>query len=122
MSRPLTARERDVLQFLLSVDFSGVSALRDQARDVEAQDELADPSISLVPNKSRATPAVGVPVNPVRALSVHSNQDPDVLQLFLFVRDGWLDMIDLTWYGDKMPAEFPDPKTLRPPEIVAESS
>jgi hypothetical protein len=119
MPRPLTEREKAVLQFLLSPQFPGVDDLRDQAMDVLAEDELSDPSISLVSNKLRAKQAVGVLANPVRALTTHSLQDPQIVQLFLFVRDGWLDMIDLTWYGDEMPTELPDPSSFRPPEVIA---
>ncbi len=112
--RPLTERERSVLDFLLSVDFPGVEELREQAKHVLAEAKLSyDPTIHLVVDHEKAKPAKVVTTVPVEANSKVSG--PDLVSILLFVHDGWLSSLELVWYEENIPDEFPAPEELEPP-------
>jgi hypothetical protein len=37
--------------------------------------------------------------------------------LLLFVRDGWLALLEIVYYGDSIPVEFPPPTAFEPPTV-----
>jgi hypothetical protein len=111
--RPLTAREREVLDFLLSAEFPGVERLREQAGGARVASEPRDccPSLKLVADVTRARPA-SVRDEPV---VVGAGSKSKEWTLLLHVRDGWLDEMELVHYTDDVPAEFPSPDAFETP-------
>jgi hypothetical protein len=104
-SRPLTQRERDVLNALLSVDFPDVDALRTQAEDVEVVGvcDCGCPSIDF-----HKEPGVGLHVRVNAAIEGGSHDG-----LFLFTLGDHLGGIEYVGNsGEKDPTEFPDPALL----------
>jgi hypothetical protein len=102
-SRPLTARERAVLNALLSVEFDGVDQLR---REAEAA--------VVVGGCGCGCPSIDFYSEPDQGMHIRVNASHgDFDGLFLFTVDGRLGGIE--WVGasgDGDPAEFPDPATL----------
>ena len=114
--RPLTDREADTLAFMLSADFEGGAALREQASRavVVEQCTCGCATIDLaIPDDAPA--AVDPP--PVPVLQTHArDMDARPVGLLLFVRDGRLSSLEIVWYDEsQMTGEFPDPGFWAPP-------
>jgi hypothetical protein len=119
-ARSLTEGERDLLHFLLGVEFPGVAAFREQARHVEDRrgsgpwdflDFGLDVDRSLT---GPATLAFDVPW-----VVTSSYRLPDGTpggECILFQADGWLDAVEITWYGDDPPSTLPPLSLCSPPE------
>jgi hypothetical protein len=114
----LTPREREILNFLLSVEMPGVEELRLQAGTAMAEGPLESccPSISLFVDRERA------PQSPIRsspavdALSKERAPADRVFDLLLFVDDGWLQEIELVHYTESSGLdEFPPPLAFDEP-------
>jgi hypothetical protein len=104
-----------VLNHLLSVDFPGVEALREQAECVMVKRESGvGPTVDLVVPGADVPRAEVVDRTPVEAWSTHKVDSGDFVQVVLFVDHGRLSALELNWYGN-LPAEFPAPSELRPP-------
>lgn len=113
--RPLSQRERDVLEYLLSLDFPGVSELREQAKHVSVVAESDHcPTIDLVVDHSKAKPAK---VSDILPVTTYTKDDVNFVHVNLFVRDGWLSEIDVGHY-DYIPSELPPPDELVPPREI----
>ncbi len=106
--RPLTERERSVLNALLSADFDGVEDLRRQATDVAVVGVCGCgcPSIDFVKG-----PGLGMTLRvnaSIRGsndgLFLYTIEDPD--------RGECLGGIEYVGVGEKAPAEFPPPDLL----------
>jgi hypothetical protein len=111
--RPLTTKERAVLDFLLSLDFPGARELRDQAEKavVIGRCGCGCPTVDLTVDE-RAESAELADRNPVEATAANN----EGLQLLLFTRHGRLESLELVWYEDgPPPAEFPALETFAPP-------
>jgi hypothetical protein len=106
--RAMTEEERAVLEYLLEPDFHGAETLRDQVRHAEV-DGLCGcgcPSFSLAVDKSRSTRAEVSSRHPVNSAAASLDRDPPY-ELLLFTNDGWLDYVELVWYGESPPSSFP---------------
>ena len=113
----MTEEERAVLEFMLEPDFQGAETLRDQARHAEV-DGLCGcgcPSFSLAVDKSRSTRADVNPRTPVILAAEAFDLDPPY-ELLLFTNDGWLDYVELVWYGESPPSSFPALSDFEPAE------
>ncbi|HZC52138.1 MAG TPA: hypothetical protein VE441_06535 [Mycobacterium sp.] len=104
MNRPLTARERAVLDALLAVDFDGVEQLRREAKDavVVGGCDCGCPSIDFYNQ-------VGEGMD----IRVNAGVDGTFDGLFLYTVGGHLGGIE--WVGNSEeadPDEFPDPERL----------
>ena len=101
MARPLTDRERDILDLLLSVDFPGVAELRQQAASVLAEGEgmVIDLTVSA---ESPSADVVGR--TPVQAAV---DGDGYAGGLLLFVDDGQLSALEYWWVTDERPDLMP---------------
>ena len=111
LPRPLNAREREVLRFLLDADFPGASELRDQASEIEVLSSWAPccPTIEFTP---RGRTAVSTPFYhriPVQALP---RDESSPYELLLHIdQDGRLRELELVHHGDEPPpSEFPPPE------------
>jgi hypothetical protein len=114
--RALTENERMALDFLLSADFDGAAQLREQARTavVTGLCPCGCPTFNVSVDRARcAHTEVAEPI-PVEAASTGPFDEPP-LQLLLFVRKGWLESVELVWYGDQAPQEFPPVQSFAPP-------
>ena len=113
--RAMTEEERAVLEFLLEPDFPGAETLRDQARHARVTGLCACgcPSFSLAVDKSRSSRAEVNPRTPVDSEAESLGHDPPY-QLLLFTHEGWLDYVELVWYGDGPPPSFPALSAFKP--------
>ena len=112
--RPLSARERSLLDFLLAEDFPGAEALRTQAQTVRVKG-LGEglPSIVLLEVAYGSAPRANVRHTvPVEA-AVRDVDPPQ--ELLLFVKNGFLDSIELVDYSGTDQSELPLAATLEPP-------
>jgi len=115
--RPLDEREDAILRLLLSVDFPGVESLRRQAdvARVSGRCPCGCASIDLWIDQSRGEAAVGVPEPvPVEARSKEV-LGGGTAELLLFVQHGWLRGVEIVFYSDEPPPEFPAPESFEPP-------
>jgi hypothetical protein len=114
LPRPLTELERAVLDHLLSAEFAGVEALREQVEHVQVErDAEGSPTIDLVVRNEVAPRANVVDRVPVEAWSKLPYDSDDFIQVLLFVDGGLLTSLELVWYKH-LPEEFPPPSELRP--------
>jgi hypothetical protein len=103
--RPLTQREREVLDALLSADFPDAETLRAQAEGVEVVGVCGCgcPSVDF-----RQDPGVGLRVRVDAAIAGGSSDG-----LFLFTLGDQLGGIEYVGNsGEKAPSEFPEPALL----------
>lgn len=110
--RPLTQRERDVLEFLTSQPFPGSSDLRKQIPFTSVEYGYADEAtISLVVDRSASPPASVQARVPVDAVGTEGDWQRCVV--ILFADGGYLSLLELACSLDYEPPEFPPPSTLR---------
>ena len=111
--RPVSARERSLLDFLLAEDFPGAEALRTQAQTVRVKG-LGEglPSIVLSEVADGSAPRANVRHTvPVEA-AVRDVDPPQ--ELLLYVKNGFLDSIELVDSGTDQ-SELPLAATLETP-------
>jgi hypothetical protein len=115
-STPLSKREKDALDFLLASDFPGVEALREQAEvaSVVGRCPCGCATIELAIDAAQASPASSHEPIPVEART-RDKSEGGPLELLLFVRKGWLEGLEIVFYGNDIPTEFPAPKAFEAP-------
>lgn len=101
MPRPLTDREREILDLLLPVDFPGVVELRDQAKSVSAEREGMIIDLLVSAEGPRATV---VNRTPVQAVVDGDGYDGGLL---LFVDYGRLSALEYWWVTEERPDVMP---------------
>lgn len=104
MPRPLSDRERDILDSLLSGDFPGAVELRQQAASVTAEREGMIIDLVVAAGTPRATV---VSRTPVQAVVEGDGYDGGLL---LFVDDGQLSALEYWWVTEERPGVMP-PRT-----------
>jgi hypothetical protein len=119
--RELTPRERETLDFLLSVDLPGVAELREQARHALAARSFDDyPTFDLQVDRARAPRSDAPHSRPASsAWAKDADNEWNLLHLLLWVTDGWLvgvEVSDVADADDEPPAEIPPPEFWRSPE------
>ena len=113
--RALSDEEGPVLEFLLRPDFAGVEALRRQVDHAKVRGvcSCGCPSFGIEVDKSRGGPAEftshGAPDT-----DADSIDDNEPYSLLLFTDDGWLDYVELVWYGKSPPSIFPSLSKFNP--------
>jgi hypothetical protein len=119
--RPLTVDERALLEFLLGLEFPGVEAFREQARHArETGGEPCScgcPSFGLIVDRSladRAELASDVPFVVSSAWELPDGTPGG--DCILFQEDGWLEAVEITYYGDEPPSTLPPPSLCHRPE------
>ena len=125
--RPLTGRQRETLDFLLSIETPGVEELRRQAKFALAKAwDCGCASIDLVVDQEHA-PRSSITARPATETRSKERDDPQrIFDHLLWVEDGWLSGIELVEYGFERHEDAPDvfppssdfepPFTHRPPE------
>jgi hypothetical protein len=113
--RPLTAREREVLEFLCSIEGPEADVLKRQAATarVTASCECGCGAIDLEVDRTKTEPA------DVRSPIMSDREDPDgeVFSLMLWDDHGWIDWIELAWLFHERgaPPGLPSPEGFDQP-------
>ncbi|HEX3979458.1 MAG TPA: hypothetical protein VHW96_24510 [Solirubrobacteraceae bacterium] len=114
--RPLTGREAETLEFMLSPGFPGNEVLRDQASRAVVIEQCtcgcATIDFGLESGAPVAPEIQGAPLVQTRA----RDMDEHPVALMLFVRDGRLSSLEIVWYDEsQMTDAFPGPDFWEPP-------
>jgi hypothetical protein len=125
--RPLTGREREILEMLLSVEAPGVTELRVQAFHVQAARwSCGCASFNLMVDRERAPRSSIVARPAVEAFTRERDDVTNVFDLLLWVDDGWLDGVEIVDYveqhGDDSPDAIPPPEKWDAPFIRARAT
>jgi hypothetical protein len=114
--RPLTGREAETLEFMLSAGFPGDEVLREQAGRALVIEQCtcgcATIDFELAANAPVAPEIQGAPLVQTRA----RDMDEHPISLMLFVREGRLSSLEIVWYDEaQMTGEFPALDVWEPP-------
>jgi hypothetical protein len=114
--RPLTRREAEILEFMLSAGFPGNEVLREQASRALVIEQCtcgcATIDFGLETDAPVAPEIQGAPLVQTRAREM----DEHPAALMLFVRDGRLSSLEIVWYDEsQMTGEFPASGFWEPP-------
>jgi hypothetical protein len=114
--RPLTSRETETLELMLSAGFPGNEVLREQASQAMVIEQCrcgcATIDLGLESDAPVAPEIQGAPLVQTRA----RDMDAHPVGLMLFVRDGRLSSLEIVWYDEsQMTGEFPAPDFWEPP-------
>jgi hypothetical protein len=114
--RPLTERENDILDFLLSADFPGVEKLRKQAETilVTGRCDCGCATVYLTVDESLPTADEVEKYAAVDAAGRPGADDAPPPELILFVRDGRLSSVEIVWYDSPIP-KFPSAEDFETP-------
>jgi hypothetical protein len=112
--RPPTARERAIMEMLLSVDMPGVEGLRAQVPHARvARWNCGCASFNIEVDRTLA-PHSQVTKRPAVEASSKQHDAGKALDLLLWVADGWLSSVEIVDYvnrhGDESPNEIPPPE------------
>ena len=116
--RALTDREREVLLLLLPPEgFADVDVYRAQVDGATVTGMCycgcATVDLAVDPGVARAA-FVGTPLLPIEARG-HDPSDPRLpVEIILFAGEGRLDSLEIVYYGDTPPSEFPAARDLEP--------
>jgi hypothetical protein len=119
--RTPTAREREILEMLVSTEMPGMEELRAQVPYVRvARWDCGCASFSVHVDRSVA-PQSQIRTNPtVEAYSKQRDDAAEAFDLLLWVEDGWLAGVEIVDYaerhGDDSPAEMPPPHEWQTPK------
>jgi hypothetical protein len=95
-----------------------VEALRRQATVAVVTDGCACgcATIDLFVDSNLAPPAVTTEPIPVEA---HTREEygSETFSLLLFVRQGWVVLLEIVYYEEQIPAEFPPPTAFEQPTV-----
>ena len=114
--RPLTGREAQTLEFMLSASFPGNEVLREQASRAIVIEQCtcgcATIDFGMDGNAPVAPEIQGAPLVQTSA----RDMDEHPVALMLFDRDGRLSSLEIVWYDEsQMTGEFPTPDFWEPP-------
>jgi hypothetical protein len=114
--RSLSKKERDALNLPLAADFPGVEELREQAKTVVVSGRCTCgcATIDLYVDPASAPPPATTSRIPVEAQTREDDRG-ETFGLLLFVDEGWLSLLEIVYYRDFIPAEFPAPSAFEPP-------
>ena len=120
--RPLTQRERETLDFLLTVETDGVAELRQQVPFAVARGwDCGCASIDLAVDRDKAEASTLATEPRIEAKWKDSEPFANVLALVLWVEDGWLagiEMIEVFDRHEDAPKQFPPPDVLASPRTL----
>jgi hypothetical protein len=137
MTRPLTEREDEILELMLSLEAPGIAELREQAptarvtgrcpcgcatidldvdRDLTAPSPISHPGGPAIEARTRRLPMSAVKDLPTEA----EGRRDIVLKVVLWVDDGWpssIEIIDLVFDDPADANPFPPPEEFYPPRL-----
>jgi Cysteine-rich CPCC len=125
LSRPLSPREREILEFLLSVEVPGITELRQQVDHALAVPwKCGCASIDLIVDRETA-PASSIAANPAIETTTTEKDDPErYFDLLVWVEAGFLSGLEIVDYGEShgaASAVFPPPADFDPPRARSRS-
>jgi hypothetical protein len=118
--RPLTERERKILDFLLAVEGSGMGDLRSQVPYASAARwDCGCASFEIEVDRKRA-PRSTITTSPaIEATTLEREDSSKTFDVLLWVDDGWLSGVEIVDYvdqhGDESPDEIPPPEAWNEP-------
>jgi hypothetical protein len=120
--RQPTARERAILELLLSVETPGIEELRTQLPHVRvARWNCGCASFNVEVDRTLASPSQITNRPAVEAFSKQRDDPQKVFELLLWVTDGWLSGVEIVDYvdrhGDESPDEIPPPEDWQEPTV-----
>jgi hypothetical protein len=120
--RPLTGREREILEMLLSVEAPGIAELRAQVSHVQAARwRCGCASFNLKVDRELAPRSSVVASPTVEAITRERDDVNGTFDLLLWVDDGWLDGVEIVDYvdrhGDESPDVIPPPTAWGAPSV-----
>lgn len=121
--RPLTEREREILELLLSVEFDGIEELRAQVPHARAARwDCGCASFNLVVDQTNA-PRSTISRSPLSEARSREQDDADQFyELLLWVNEGWLSGVEIVDYvekhGEQSPQEIPPLGYWERPTVV----
>jgi hypothetical protein len=111
--RPLTTRESEVLQTLLSFEFNGCEELRGQAGYVTVVGRCGCGCASIDLDVDRSETPSSKADSPIPAEGTWHIESGDVGGgIILLLDDGWLSYLEIYGNSDDPPAEFPPPHRI----------
>lgn len=119
--RPLTRREREILEMLLSVAAPGIEELRAQVPCAEAARwNCGCASFELKVDRERAPRSSATARPAVEAITREREDVSRTFDLLLWVDDGWLAGVEIVDYvdrhGEESPDEIPPPTEWEEPQ------
>jgi hypothetical protein len=119
--RPLTRRERETLEMLLSVEAPGIEELRAQVPYAKAARwECGCASFNLAVDRERAPRSSVTARRAVEATTKERDDVNSTFDLLLWVDEGWLAGVEIVDYvdqhGDESPDEIPPPEAWNGPQ------
>lgn len=117
----LSKREREILALLLSVDVPGIDELRQQAEAATVSGRCscgcATVDFTVDQSMAPASPLRHSPVIETRTKAGVAGEAEPRYDLLLFLDNGWLQSVEIVYYGDTIPSEFPPPEDFEPPRL-----
>ena len=117
--RPLSDREAETLRFMLSPDDPQLVPLREQAEVAVVEDmcPCGCATIDLAVDRERARPAPGLHSAVVNAWTPQFDPSKGPHELILFLEHGWLSSLEVVYYTNDPPTEFPPIDRFDPPHV-----
>jgi hypothetical protein len=118
--RPLTEREREILEMLLSVEAPGIETLRAQVPHASAARWACGCASFDLRVDRRGAPRSSITNSPaIEAETTERDDYRRTSDLLLWVDDGWLSGVEIVDYvdqhGDESPDEIPSPEAWNQP-------
>jgi hypothetical protein len=117
--RPLSEREAATLRYLLSVSDPRVDALRGQADVASVVDkcECGCATVALEVDCGAATASALAEGRPAIEARTRPEEAEPPVELLLFLKEGWLSSLEIAWYDENLPSEFPPLDAFAPPQL-----
>lgn len=117
--RPLSDREREILDFLLADPDERLAPLRTQAETATVTGicECGCPTINLEVDRTLPPASLGSPAVETGTREVAGMDPLSYVGLILFLDEGFLNAMELWYISSPPPAEFPSPLALAQPSI-----
>ena len=118
--RPLSPREAETLRFMLSPTDPRLDPLRDQAEVayVRGMCHCGCATVDLAVHKQRGRRAPGLCSQVVETRTPQFDHEKGPYQLILHLSDGWLKELEIVYYANDPPSEFPSTDRFEPPRLL----
>jgi hypothetical protein len=118
--RPLSLREAETLRFMLSPNDPRLDSLREQAEValVSGMCHCGCATVDLAVDKDRARPAAGLCSEVIDTRTPQFDPDKGPFELILYLADGWLKELEVVYYANDPPLEFPSMDRFEPPQLI----
>ena len=118
--RPLTAREAETLRFMLSPDDPRLARLREQSKVAVVTGKCACgcATIDLRVDRGKASPVSGLCHAAINAQTPEFDPALGPKELIVFLDEGWLSGLEVVYYADVPPHEFPAIEDFDPPWLA----